>query len=213
MDKMLRISKRLISVLLITGFALSQRTIEGFVFDSSTGEPIEGVNISVEGIEAGTSTDESGRFSLVIEGSEATLLVKHIAYESTDFAIKKADNNVRIELTPEVISLTELDVFGDTDRGEFSQLETKNMVTDIKVDNISIRGYSDIGDVLLNEETVLVTESSTGTKKISIRGGRQEEMMYMYDGVKMYNGGRQSLDLSMFDVGGLSAIELLRGSH
>ena len=213
MDKMLTISKRLISVLLISGLALSQRTIEGVIFDSSTGEPIEGVNISVEGIEAGTSTDESGRFSLMIEGSEATLLVKHIAYESTDFAIKKADNNVRIELTPEVISLTELDVFGDTDRGEFSQLETKNMVTDIKVDNISIRGYSDIGDVLQNEETVLVTESSTGTKKISIRGGRQEEMVYMYDGVKMYNGGRQSLDLSMFDVGGLGAVELLRGSH
>ena len=211
MDKILKLFKRLIPVLLMTGFALSQRTIEGFVFDGSTSEPIEGVNISVEGIEAGTSTDESGRFSLLIEGSEATLLVKHIAYKSTDFAIKKADNNVMIELTPEVISLTELDVFGDTDRGEFSQLETKNMVTDIKVDNISIRGYSDIGDVLLNEETVLVTESAAGTKKISVRGGRQEEMMY--DGVKMYNGGRQSLDLSMFDVGGLGAIELLRGSH
>ena len=86
---MLTISKRLIPVLLISGLALSQRTIEGFVFDSSTGEPIEGVNISVEGIDAGTSTDENGRFSLMIEGSEATLLVKHIAYKSTDFAIKK----------------------------------------------------------------------------------------------------------------------------
>ena len=75
---MLKIATRLIPVLLITGFALSQRTIEGFVFDSSTDEPIEGVNISVEGIEAGTSTDESGRFSLLIEGSKATLLVKHI---------------------------------------------------------------------------------------------------------------------------------------
>ncbi len=197
----------------MSGLAHSQRTVEGFVFDSSTGEPIEGVNISVASVGAGTSTDESGRFSLLIEGSEATLLVKHIAYKSIDFAIKKADNNVRIELMPEVISLTELDVFGNTDRGEFSQLETKNMVTDIKLDNISFRGYSDIGDVLLNEETVLVTESSTGTKKISIRGGRQEEMVYMYDGVKMYNGGRQSLDLSMFDVGGLGAIELLRGSY
>ena len=213
MDKMPKIVKRLILIFMMSGLALSQRTIEGFVFDSSTGDPIEGVNILVEGVGAGTSTDERGRFSLLIEVPEITLFVKHIAYESTDFAIKKTDSDVRIGLTPEVISLTELDVFGDTDRGEFSQLQTKNMVTDIKVDNISIRGYSDIGDVLLNEEAIFITESNTGTKKISIRGGRQEEMVYMYDGVKMYNGGRQSLDLSMFDLGGLGAIEILRGSR
>ena len=72
---------------MISGLALSQRTIEGFVFDSSTGDPIKGVNILVEGVGAGTSTDERGRFSLLIEVPEITLFVNHIAYESTDFAI------------------------------------------------------------------------------------------------------------------------------
>ena len=140
MDKMPKIVIRSIQIFMMLGLALSQRTIEGFVFDNSTGDPIDGVNISVEGVGAGTFTDKRGRFSLLIEVPEVTLFVKHIAYESTDFAIKKTDNDVRIGLAPEVISLTELDVFGDTDRGEFSQLDTKNMVTDIKVEQISIRG-------------------------------------------------------------------------
>ena len=109
--------------------------------------------------------------------------------------------------------MSELNVLGETGRGEFSQLETKNMVTDIKVNDISIRGYSDIGDVLLNEESVFISETSTGEKTVSIRGARQEEMVYMYDGVRMHNGGRRSLDLSMFDSGGLEAVELLRGGH
>ena len=190
-----------------------QQAIKGFVFDSATDEPIEEANIIVEPSGVGTSTDGDGRFVLELQDNDSVLVVEHIAFSRSVVKISVSDEAIQIGLDAEVITLKELDVVGETGRGEFSQLETKNMVSDINVSDISIRSYSDIGDVLLNEESVMVSETSTGVKTISIRGARQEEMVYMYDGVKMHNGGRRSLDLSMFDVSGLETVEVLRGNH
>ena len=198
---------------MVLGTLTAERQIEGLVSDSATGQPIEGVNISAEKGASGTSTDKEGRFSLAVASAETILIVEHIAYERSLVAVRPSETELMVMLSPKIIPLSELNVLGETGRGEFSQLETKNMVTDIKVNDISIRGYSDIGDVLLNEESVLISETSTGEKTVSIRGARQEEMVYMYDGVRMHNGGRRSLDLSMFDSGGLEAVELLRGGH
>ena len=198
---------------MVLGTLTAERQIEGLVSDSATGQPIEGVNISAEKGASGTSTDKEGRFSLAVASAETILIVEHIAYERSLVAVRPSETELMVMLIPKIIPLSELNVLGETGRGEFSQLETKNMVTDIKVNDISIRGYSDIGDVLLNEESVLISETSTGEKTVSIRGARQEEMVYMYDGVRMHNGGRRSLDLSMFDAGGLEAVELLRGGH
>jgi len=202
-----------ISTTMILGSLVAQQRAEGVVYDRATSEPVEGVNIVAGPSGAGTSTDEGGRFSLEISPSDSVLVAEHIAYERSVVAVSETASDLRIGLDQKIIPLTELDVMGETGRGEFSRLDTKNMVTDIKVNDISIRGYSDIGDVLLNEELVLVSESSTGAKTLSIRGARQEEMVYMHDGVKMHNGGRRSLDLSVFDIGGLETVEVLRGSH
>ena len=198
---------------MVSGSLFAQQQVTGLVMDSSTSEPIEGVNITAEKSGTGTSTNSSGRFSLEITASDSVLIFEHIAFDRSVVPFSDTAGELRIGLEPKIIPLKKLDVLGDTGRGQFSQLETKNMVTDIRVNEISIRGYSDIGDVLLNEESVFVSESPTGAKTISIRGARQEEMVYMYDGVRMDNGGRQSLDLSMFDIGGLETVEVLRGGH
>ena len=216
MKRTLFLNGRLFTLTLFTislSVLSAQQTLTGLVFDSSTSEAVEGANVVSRPSGVGTSTGTRGRFTLEIEQGDSVLMVEHIAFERSVVNIKNLSVEMRIGLSEKIISLSELDVIGETGRGEFSQLETKNMVSDISVNDISIRSYSDIGDVLMNEESVLVSESSTGAKTLSIRGARQEEMVYMYDGVKMHNGGRRSLDLSMFDVGGLETVEVLRGSH
>ena len=87
------------------------------------------------------------------------------------------------------------------------------MVSDIAVKDFSFRTYSDIGDVLMNEESVLIDESSRGVKVVSIRGARQEEMSFLYDGVPIYHDGRSVMDVSMFDIGSMDQVEVLRGGN
>ena len=102
---------------------------------------------------------------------------------------------------------------GHNEKGVFNEFETKNMMNNIAVKDASFRTYEDIGDILMNEESVLINESSRGEKTISIRGARQEEMAFMYDGVPINNDGRKSLDLSLFYAGGLEEVEVVKGNH
>ena len=187
--------------------------VTGTVFHRVTNQPIGNVNVYIDNSEVGTSTSAEGKFELKITDGDSLLIFEHIAFKKTSKKLKQISSDISIYLEPKVISLSELDVLGVNENGNFIDLNTKNMVSDIAVKDIAFRTYSDIGDILMNEESVLVDESSRGVKTVSIRGARQEEMSFLYDGVPVYHGGRTSLDLSMFDIGGMEEIEVLRGSH
>ena len=202
-----------LAIIIIFMPLFAKQLVNGVVFDNESKDPIIGANISAIISKSGTSTNGLGEFNLELTDSDSVLFIKHIAYDSVFINLVDNTRNIQIGLDQKIIPFQKLDVLGQGDMGKFNQLETKNMVSKIQVDNISIRSLSDIGDILLNEESVTISENSTGFKTLSIRGARQEEVAYMFDGIKMYNGGRRPLDLSMLDIGGLEAIEFLRGSH
>ena len=202
-----------LAIIIIFVPLFAKQLVNGVVFDNESKDPIIGANISALVSKSGTSTNNLGEFSLELTDRDSVLMVKHIAYDSIFIDLGDDIRNIKIGLNQKIIPFHKLDVFGQSDVGKFNQLETKNMVSKIKVDDISIRSYSDIGDILLNEESAILSENSTGFKTLSIRGARQEEVVYMFDGIKMYNGGRKPLDLSILDIGGFETIEFLRGSH
>ena len=98
-------------------------------------------------------------------------------------------------------------------RGEFQRFNAKNNVSEINMDDLSLRGYTDIGDALFNEETILLTESAYGQKSVSARASSKEEMVYLLDGVPINELGDPNVDISLYSSLGLSAIELVKGGH
>src|SRR6218665_2181216 len=54
--------------------------VSGTVTDSSTGDPIPGVNVTVKGTTQGVSTDAEGKYVLVIENPEAVLVFSFLSY-------------------------------------------------------------------------------------------------------------------------------------
>ena len=117
---------------------IAQQTVTGLVYNISTVEAVEGANIVARPSGSGTSTGARGRFTLEIEQGDTVLVVEHIAFERSVVVVENLSSEMRIGLHAKIISLTELDVLGKTGRGEFSQLETKNMVSDISVTEIYI---------------------------------------------------------------------------
>ena len=186
--------------------------ISGTVFHYQNKEPIENVNVYADS-SIGASTNNLGEFILQVMQDDSVLIFEHIGFKKVFQKIDHNERNIFVYLKPKIIALSELNVIGQNEKGNFSELETKNMMNNIAVKDVSFRTYEDIGDILMNEESVLVNESSRGEKTISIRGARQEEMVFMYDGVPLHNDGRKALDLSMFDVGGLEEVEVVKGSH
>ena len=57
-----------------------QNTVSGKITDSSTGEPMPGVNITIKGTSTGTITGTDGKYSLSLPGKSATLVVSFIGY-------------------------------------------------------------------------------------------------------------------------------------
>src|SRR5690625_4236684 len=55
-----------------------QETITGQVMDAETKEALPGVNILIDGTSTGTTTDIDGRFELVVQNLEQTLVVTYI---------------------------------------------------------------------------------------------------------------------------------------
>ncbi len=89
--------------------AAQSHTVKGRVIDATTGEPIIGVTLAIEGAQAGTFTDIEGNFELEAEAS-ATLVVSFIGYETeriivgTQTAMDIALKEVSMELSGVVVT-------------------------------------------------------------------------------------------------------------
>jgi len=58
----------------------AQMTVNGTVTDQVTGDPLIGVNVTVQGTDQGTITDVDGRYALEVPGEESTLVFSYIGY-------------------------------------------------------------------------------------------------------------------------------------
>ena len=61
--------------------ALAQGQVSGTVTDSTTSEPLPGVNVLVEGTSIGTATDFSGNYSLTVPDMNGTLVFSYLGFE------------------------------------------------------------------------------------------------------------------------------------
>jgi hypothetical protein len=90
----------------------AQEQIRGRVIDSETNEPIEYVNIIIDGTHIGTVTDENGFFKLnTTETGKGYLNISFIGYETR--RIRISDSNDNILLNPDASVLDEVVVVGD----------------------------------------------------------------------------------------------------
>ena len=186
--------------------------ITGSVVDGNSGNFIDNVNISSIPSGAGTQTNRNGKFTFKSANTDSLLLVQHIGYKTLQLKIVEYINDSEIRLDPRVIEFKEVDITGIS-RKEFQFFETENSVIEISAKELNVRSFVDVADVLFSEQSVLVNESISGQKTMSIRGAAPEEMVYMYDGIKINTMGDPLFDLSVVNVSGISGLEMVRGSH
>ncbi|MEZ7504185.1 SusC/RagA family TonB-linked outer membrane protein [Flavobacterium sp. Arc2] len=78
------IYKKLLFLLLLLPFSiLAQNTLSGTVLDKSSGQPIPGVNVNVQGSTNGVSTDFDGKFQLPNAKKGSKIVFSFIGYKNT----------------------------------------------------------------------------------------------------------------------------------
>jgi len=96
----------------------AQVTLQGIIIDSSSGDPIQGANVFIEGSSDGSSTDNDGRFRYDTDiTGEHKLIASIIGHKtiSRDIIIDKNDTTLTLnfELLPDELILDEIVIQSD----------------------------------------------------------------------------------------------------
>ena len=187
------------------------KPIRGTILNED-GEKISDVNVVSLPSGQGTKSNSDGVFYLQTPIKDRELSLNHIGYESVVLNIILFENRTDIILKKKILPMDSLEVTADS-RRQFDLLKDNNNVVFIKMDDVSLRGAMDLGDALFSDYPVLLNESLDGKKSISVRSSSAEEMVYLYDGVRINNMSDALMDLSQMTTLGLSGMELVLGGH
>ncbi len=95
------------------GQAVAQTgTVAGTVTDSTTGEPLPGVNVVVEGTQLGTASGVDGEFNIAgVPVGDQTLVTSFIGYRTSQTPVTVSEGEVTeisIDLAPQVVGLEDV---------------------------------------------------------------------------------------------------------
>ncbi len=164
---------------------LQARSIDGKI-KGQDNVKLRNVNIVSLPSGVGTQSDSFGGFSLIIPPKDKYLIVSHIGYVSDTIDITYFNNNALILLKEKNIVMDSLDVQAKS-WGQSKYFSKKKTVNHIDLENSTIRGAIDIGDALFSEYSLLMNETIGGQKNLSLRGSSNEELVFLYDGVRINN--------------------------
>ncbi len=211
------IYKKLLFLFLLLPFTvLAQNTLNGTVTDHTTGQPIPGVNVNVQGAAGGTSTDFDGKFQLPNLKNGDKILVSFIGYK-TETIVFNGQKNLAVSLSEDTNQLQEVVVqvgYGTVKKkdatGSVSQISAKEFNKGINVTPESLIGGRIAG-------VNVVGGGAPGAKAdIRIRGGSSlsasNDPLIILDGLPLSNAvpsGATSI-LSTIDPNDIESFTVLK---
>ncbi len=183
-QKLLFITVLLLFSIPVYLFGQSAGKIVGVVTDKSSGEPLPGVNISIEGTTYGAATDVDGFYVILnVPVGVYDVRADFIGYGEIVQSGLRVSASVTTELNFE---LEEAAVEGQAvvvtaakPLVEKHVTQSVSLVTSEDLENIPVRGFN---SVMSLQNSVVVQDGN-----VHIRGGRNEEVGYYIDGAASNN--------------------------
>ncbi len=141
-----------------TEMVLQQQKVTGTITDATTGEPVTGANIIIEGTATGTVTDVNGKFSLEVANSEAVLVVSFLGYNTERVSISGMSDLV-IKLVPDITKLEEIVVVG---YGTQKKGNLTGALSTVKGDDITTSSSVNISNALAGRSSGVISVSNSG---------------------------------------------------
>jgi hypothetical protein len=202
--------------LLVIIFFASARTwagttgkIAGIVEDESTGEPLVGANVFIEGSTMGSSTDQDGFYFIInVPPGTYSVTVSYVGYEK----ITQSEVLVMVDRTSEVkFSLNRALMEADAivvvaDRPIIDQDVTGSQQI-LDAGHLDRSPIADLKDVMKQQTGIFYTGETT-----FIRGGLASELNYILDGTSL-NSGIISDNYQRLNITSVQEISVLTGGY
>jgi outer membrane receptor protein involved in Fe transport len=214
--------RRRLSFLLLCALAfagaipLSAQTmfVSGTVRDGNTHRPVPDVNIDIPGSGSGATTDAAGTYTLRIVDADKVegVVFRHVAYENRVMTPAELKSSGDVFLLPRIIPFESTEITGMRREGAAAR-DIPQTVSTLEAREFDVRGYVDAGDLLRTEHSIQVDEDFSGRKRISIRGGNSDEVIVLYDGVRLNGNYTSDFDLAMIELSDIERFEIIKGSN
>lgn len=191
--------------LMNVSWAFAQLTVTGNV-QSTSGEPLIGVNVVEKGTTNGTVTDLDGNYTLRVAKGK-TLVFSYIGFLSQEVVVNGAKVNVTLKEDTE--TLDEVVVIG---YGSMARKDVTSSITTVKADQLNVGVFSDAASMLQGKAaglTITTTGDPNGSPSITLRGssslrtGQAMQPYYVIDGIP-------GVDISMVAPDDIESIDVLR---
>ncbi|MFH1198045.1 MAG: carboxypeptidase-like regulatory domain-containing protein [bacterium] len=154
--------------------------LTGSITDASSGEPLIGANIVVEGTSLGAATDYEGNYVILnIRPGSYSVRISSIGYKSTVVEdvriVVDRTTNISLSLEPTSVQLDDIIIRADT---KMIQKDLTSSIAVMTRDEIEELPVSDFSQLLQLQAGVV----GSG-KNLHIRGGRSNEVAYLIDGM------------------------------
>ena len=191
--------------------------VSGLIQDSSTSEPLVGVNVYIKGTTTGTVTNENGYYSLKLAQRNPTIVYRFIGYQLQEKTINiKSDKTLNIVLETNEEMLQEISI--TSQRKFFGNMDYGREIPTVKSEEIEKLNTSNASDILHARLAGVWATKTSGApgdqQKIRIRGQASffssAEPLYVIDGVPVPIVNLSSLgigDLNMHDIESVTVLK------
>ncbi len=131
-------------LLSMTNVFAQTRTISGRVTAVTGQDGLPGVTISVQGTKTGTITDNAGKYSIAVQGTNAVLVFTSVGYLSQEQKVG-SQQQIDVQLEADVKQLGEVVVVG---YGTQSRKNLTSAVSTIKPQDLNRGAITDVGQLL-----------------------------------------------------------------
>lgn len=200
--------------LLILPLSAQEVMLKGKIRDANTHRPLSGVNIFVPDVAAGTVSNSAGWFELTVVAPEPDMIVsfQHIAYDTLKLTVEDILSNKHFDLQERVINSPTVNSESIEDQlGLDTDLQQSVSIIEARI--FDLHGYADAGDLLQTDHSIQVDEELSGKKTVAIRGGSPDEVIVLFNGIKMNSALDNIFDISLIDVTDLERFEVIKGSN
>ena len=167
-----------LSIMTIPVYAQTTGKIAGTIEEATTGEPVAGANVYIEGTGYGAATDLQGSYFIInIPPGTYTVLVEMIGYKTLTFKNVPVSINSTITLDGKLESSI---IEGETIVVEVDKIATKKDQT-----GSALTVSSDQIEQLPVETLEEVVSMQAGVVAGHFRGGRMSEVSYLVDGLQV----------------------------
>ncbi len=199
-------------LLTLSSYSQEKFTLSGTVYDNSSNETLIGVSIYIPELNAGTTTNEYGFYSITIPKGTYKIQVSYLGFstifETIDLS-KKITNDFK--LNEEAESLDEIVIQTDIEKLNIKSPQMSvNKLTSSTIKQIPVV----LGEADIIKSIILlpgVTSAGEGASGFNVRGGAADQNLILLDEAIVFNSSHLFGFFSVFNPDVIKDVKLYKG--